>query len=155
MLISHIGSRGKSIENLASQEMCLDDNNFLAHLSSEHDPGGGLRCQGQPEARALATVSPGHVISVDVDVREELEQETLGHLDHSVDHTGAHSNGPGHTSDPLDLPLVSHLNRSQGLFDWTPTTKECQDQLYQMTMTECEAQLSGQFQIPRPMRRLR
>ena len=91
-----------------------------AHLCSEHDPGCGLRRECQPKARALAAVCPGHVISVDVDVGEELEQQPLGHLHHPVDHTGTHPHSPGHAPDPLDLALVRHLDRSQCLLYRTP-----------------------------------
>ena len=52
----------------------------IAILCTQHHSSRGLRCQSQTEAWTLATVSSGHMVSVDVDIWEKLEQQTLGNL---------------------------------------------------------------------------
>ena len=48
-----------------------------AELRGEGGAGVGLGREGQPEAGALAAAGAGHVVSVDVDIRQELQQQTL------------------------------------------------------------------------------
>ena len=73
-------------------------------------PSPVLCSQSKSKAQAHAAVGPSHLAGVDVDVGEKLGQQTLGHLHHF----GTHPHSPGHASDPLDLPLVRHLDWSQG-----------------------------------------
>ena len=57
------------------------------------------------------------MVRVDVDVRDEFEEDALGGLDHPVGHGGRDAGGPGHAPDPLDLALVQELLGPQQLPD--------------------------------------
>ena len=48
-----------------------------AELRGEGGAGVGLGREGQPEAGALAAAGARHVVSVDVDIGQELQQQTL------------------------------------------------------------------------------
>ena len=75
----------------------------------EEGARGRLGRQGQPEPGRLAGFGPGKVVSVDVDVGQELEEDAFGRLDHPVGHSGGDAGGPGHPSNPFDLALVQDL----------------------------------------------
>ena len=108
-------------------------------LRCQRGPGGRLRRQGQTKAQAFAAICSSNMVSVDVNIWQKLQQQTLGNLKHvkyftiiskyflpnetdlyhSINNTWTDPDCPGHASDPLDLAQVLNLDWPQWLLDWT------------------------------------